>query len=88
MIAYRIVNGLCVEVKSAAADYQVKQGEMLVQGDVLPTRESLSDPAAWASSTAPQRTLTAENLASALVSARVVTQAQIDGAMTPIFVSG
>lgn len=44
MIAYRKTNGRAHDVRFVADDYQAIDGETLIDGDVLPSVEELSDP--------------------------------------------
>jgi hypothetical protein len=48
MIAYKKANGLCTEARFVTDDHVPLEGEFVMQGDLLPTLDSLSDPAAVA----------------------------------------
>lgn len=84
MISYRMINGVCIEVRSVADGYLAQQGETVVAGDILPTRQSLSDPSAWAAGVMQGKSLTVGTLSAVLIAAKVVTQEQIDAAVNAV----
>lgn len=47
MVAYRRVNGIACDIRFAPDGYAAKEGEYVVPGDILPTKQECSDPVAW-----------------------------------------
>lgn len=78
MIAFKIVDGVCIEVRFVPDGFVAGDNETLMEGDSLPSRESLSDPIAWAAYINPkQKTLSDGQLAALLVKKGLLTDADV-----------
>lgn len=55
MIAYRVTNGIAVDIRFVSDDYQPQSDELNLQGDNLPTQESLSDHTIWSQKTGAEQ---------------------------------
>lgn len=85
MIAYRIENGVCVEVRFVPDGYVHAANELTMSADYLPTQESLSDPKAWAAYIAPKPTSISDGqLAAILVSKGLISQQDIATALASV----
>jgi hypothetical protein len=87
-IVYNLNNGIAENIRFAKASYALRPGESELRGDVLPSLESLSDPAAWAAQIsekqarvqARESSLSLDDLVDMLVKKGALTQQEISKA--------